>query len=313
MKKFWTSMALLLLVSGVLSGCKISDLQKKEIKEAKYHLYYISSDEAELVEDSYEPKEETPQAMLKELMQFLKADEACTGCLTLLPPDVKVTTHAITEGTLTLDFNEAYKNMNPTREVLTRAGVVKLFVQLPDIKYVKFTVEGKELADSNGMPISIMNNETFMEYSGENINSYQYATIELYFTNHDGTKLIPEERTVYYNSNVPLEKVVLEQLRKGPTTEGLYPTLPENFTILGVTTDSGNCYFNLDSAFMDNALPLADSSIAIYSIVNSIVDDCRAKKVQISINGENNLVFKDSMSLDQFFAKENKLIQKEEQ
>ena len=35
MKKFWTSMALLLLVSGVLSGCKISDLHKKEIKEAK--------------------------------------------------------------------------------------------------------------------------------------------------------------------------------------------------------------------------------------------------------------------------------------
>lgn len=312
MKKFWISMALLLLVSGVLTGCK-ADLHKKQIKEAKYHLYYISSDETELVQEIYEPKEETPQAMLKELMQFLKADEASDGCLPLLPADVKVTTHAITEGTLTLDFNEAYSGMSPTREVLTRAGVVKLFVQLPDIKYVKFTVEGKELTDSKGMPISIMNNETFVEYSGENINSYQYATIDLYFTNQDGTKLIPEERTVYYNSNVPLEKVVLEQLMKGPTTEGLYPTLPSHFTILGVTVDSGNCYFNLDSAFMDDALPLADSSIAIYSIVNSVVDACRAKKVQISINGENNLVFKDSIQLDQFFAKESKLIQKEEQ
>ncbi|MCI7740298.1 MAG: GerMN domain-containing protein [Lachnospiraceae bacterium] len=312
MKKFCMSMALLLLVSGVLTGCKF-DFQRKEIKEAKHHLYYISADETELVEEAYKPKEETPQAMMKELMQFLKADEASDGHLPLLPADVKVTTHAITEGTLTLDFNEAYRSMKPTREVLTRAGVVKLFVQLPDIKYVKFTVEGKELADSNGMPISIMNNETFMEYSGENINSYQYATIDLYFTNEDGTKLIPEERTVYYNSNVPLEKVVLEQLMKGPETEGVYPTLPSHLTILGVTTDSGNCYFNLDSAFLEDALPTADSSIAIYSIVNSIVDDCRAKRVQISINGENNLVFKDSIQLDQFFAKNSKLIQKEEE
>lgn len=312
MKKFCINMAILLLVSGVLTGCKV-DFQKKEIKEAKYHLYYISSDETELVEKIYEPKEETPQAMMKELMQFLKADEASEGHLPLLPGEVKVTTHAITEGTLTLDFNEAYRNMNPVREVLTRAGVVKLFVQLPDIKYVKFTVEGQELTDSNGMPISIMNQDTFVEYSGENINSYQYATIELYFTNQDGTRLIPEERTVYYNSNVPLEKVVLEQLMKGPTTEGLYPTLPERFTILGVTTDSGNCYFNLDSAFLDEALPLADSSVAIYSVVNSIVDDCRAKQVQISINGENNLVFKDCLPLDQFFAKNSKLIQKEEE
>ena len=202
--------------------------------------------------------------------------------------------------------------MNSIREVITRAGVVKLFVQLPDIKYVKFTVEGNELTDSNGMPVSIMNNETFVEYSGENINSYQYATIDLYFTNQDGTELIPEERTVYYNSNVPLEKVVLEQLMRGPTTEGLYPTIPSHFTILGVTTDSGNCYFNLDASFMNDALPLADSSVAIYSIVNSIVDDCRVKRVQISINGENNLVFKDSIQLDQFFTKQNDLIRKEE-
>lgn len=311
MKKLCMGMALLLLVSGVLAGCKL-DFQKKKIEEAKYHLYYISSDETELVEDIYEPKEETPQAMMKELMQFLKADEASDGHLPLLPADVKVTTHAITEGTLTLDFNEAYRNMSSIREVLTRAGVVKLFVQLPDIKYVKFTIEGTELTDSKGMPISIMNNETFMEYSGENINSYQYATIDLYFTNQDGTELIPEERTVYYNSNVPLEKVVLEQLMKGPTTEGLYPTIPSNFTILGVTTDSGNCYFNLDASFMNDALPLANSSVAIYSIVNSIVDDCRVRRVQISINGENNLVFKDSIQLDQFFTKQTDLIQKEE-
>lgn len=312
MKKFCISMALLLMVSGVLTGCRLEDLFKENIKEAKYHLYYISSDETELIADIYEPKEENPQVMLKELMQFLKADQSNDGHLPLLPPDVKVTTHAITEGTLTLDFNEAYRSMNPTREVLTRAGVVKLFAQLPDIKYVKFTIEGRELTDSGGMPVSIMNNQTFVEYSGENINSYQYATIDLYFTDKAGTKLIPEERTVHYNSSVPLEKVVLEQLMKGPETEGLYPVIPSDVTILGVTTDGGNCYFNLDAAFLEEALPLADSSVAIYAIVNSVVDDCRVKKVQISINGENNRTFKESISLDQFFTKDNRLIQKEE-
>ncbi len=308
MKRLLRMMTFLLMVSLVLVGCE--DQQKKrEIKEAKYHLYYISADETELIQDVYKPEDENPEAMVKDLMQFLKSEESEEGNLPLLPPDVVVNTHSITEGTLTIDFSQDYMEMSDTREVLTRAGIVKLFAQIADINYVKFSVEGQELMDSHDMPLSIMNGDTFVEYTGEDINSYQYATIKLYFTNADGTSLIPEERTVYYNSNIPLERVVVEQLIKGPTESGLYATLPSNLNIIGVTTDGSDCYVNLDSAFVSDTLPLQECSISVYSIVNSLAEGCRMEKVQISVNGVTNVSLRDSVQLNQFFEKNNQLIE----
>lgn len=307
MKNLIGSVLLLLLMCAVLTGC--GDLQEGQSStDTKYHLYYISEDEMELREGNYQPADENPQAMLSELLKFLEEEDVGKGRLPLLPAGVKVNTHVIADKTLTLEFNKQYMKMSASREVLTRAGVVKLFAQLPDIEYVKFSIAGRDLMDSRGIPISIMNAQTFVEYSGESLNSYEYATITLYFTNAEGSRLIPEERTVYYDSNVPLERVVVEQLMRGPASEGLYPVIPPDFTILGVTTDEGNCYLNLDRTFVTNALPLQDAGVPIYAIVNSIADACQKSRVQISINGETNVAFRDSVPLNQFFEKNNELI-----
>jgi germination protein M len=203
--------------------------------------------------------------------------------------------------------------MSSTREVLARAGIVKLFAQIPNIEYVKIYVEGEELKDSKGNSLSIMNGDTFLEYSGENLNSYQYAVINLYFTDQEGTALIPEEREVYYNSNVPLEQVVVEQLMKGPQQEGLYPTLPSNLTIMGVTRDGTNCYVNLDNTFISGAIATEESMIPVYSIVDSLAEDCQVEKVQISVNGETNVEFRDDIMLDGFFEKNTDLIRLQEE
>lgn len=310
MRRFLISMTLLLMAAGVVVGCS-SSREEEKIKEAKYHVYYINSDETELKRDIYEPQDEDPQVMLTELMQFLKTEDAQDGNLPLLPADVEVNTYTINDTTLTIDFNKVYRDMNATREVLTRAGVVRMLVQLPNIEYVKISVEGEELVDSQGMPLSIMNADTFVEYSGKDINSYQYATITLYFTNESGNALRPEERTVYYNSNIPLERVVVEQLMKGPEQDGLFPTLPSGINIMGVTTDHENCYLNLDSVFISDALGIQED-IPIYSIVNSLADACQVKNVQISVNGESNMVFKESIQLNQFFEKREDLIEKQD-
>ena len=310
MRRFLISMTILLMAAGVLVGCT-SSRDEKKIKEAKYHVYYIDSAETELKQAIYEPEDEDPQAMLTELIQFLKTENAQDGSLPLLPAEVEVNTYTISDKTLTIDFTKEYSDMSATREVLTRAGVVRMLVQLPDIEYVKISVEGEELVDSQGMPLSIMNADTFVEYSGKDINSYQYATITLYFTNEKGDALVPEERTVYYNSNVPLERVVVEQLMKGPDQEGLYPTLPAGINIMAVTTDNDNCYLNLDSVFISDALGIQED-IPIYSIVNSLTDACQMKNVQISVNGESNMVFRESIQLNQFFQKREDLIEKQD-
>ena len=56
--------------------------------------------------------------------------------------------------------------------------------------------------------------------SGREIYQYQYATLTLYFANEAGDHLVKETRRVPYSTNIPLERVVVEQLMKGPKEDG---------------------------------------------------------------------------------------------
>ena len=48
-------------------------------------------------------------------------------------------------------------------------------------------------------------------------------------------------------------------------------------------------------------------SIPIYAIVNSLIENTNVKKVQISINGETNLIFRESISFDTIFERNKEL------
>lgn len=304
-------MALVLAMCGILSGCENS-AQKNNTGNAStaYSIYYLNADETELIKKAYEPEKETRDTMIPEMLQMLKEQKAEGDSLALLPEGVYITTYDIHEKTLTLDFTRKYLKMKAVREVLVRGGLVRMFLQVPGIVYVQFTVEGEELLDSKGEVIGPMSSDTFVDQAGKDINSYQYTTLTLYFANDTGDRLIPEKRSVYYNSNVSLENVVLDQLLKGPRSDANRATLPSGTSILSVTSADDTCYVNFDKGFSEDALALQES-IPIYSIVNSLVDNCKVKKVQISLNGETDLTFRETMRLDKFYQKNEELIDEE--
>lgn len=64
---------------------------------------------------------------------------------------------------------------------------------------------------------------------------------------------------------------------------------------------------NFDDTFVDGALAVQES-IPIYSIVNSLIDACQIKQVQISVNGESKLTFRETMNLNKFYKKNKKLV-----
>lgn len=49
--------------------------------------------------------------------------------------------------------------------------------------------------------------------------------------------------------------------------------------------------------------------IPVYSIVNSLIENTDAQKVQISINGETNRMFRESINFDTIFEKNEGLIE----
>lgn len=59
---------------------------------------------------------------------------------------VKISSYSIQDGVLNVEFNEAYDKMSRTRELLVRAGIVKIFLQVPGVDSVEIYV-GKKPAD----------------------------------------------------------------------------------------------------------------------------------------------------------------------
>ena len=204
-------------------------------------------------------------------------------------------------------FSKEYSEMSKVREVLTRDGIVQTFLQIPDIAKIRFTVAGQPLKDSRNQEIGDMTDSTFVEVSKKNEDNYRYDTFTLYFADKSGKRLLKETRNVCYRRTLPKERVVLEQLAKGPLEDGHYATIPENTMAINVITADRICYLDLNSEFQDAALDVAEN-ISVYSVVNSIVESCEADKVQISIEGNSGGNFQKNLPLYKFYEKNKDLV-----
>ncbi|MCQ2500200.1 MAG: GerMN domain-containing protein [Lachnospiraceae bacterium] len=293
MKKIvlWICVAVLLLGAA---GTGIFLFLGHEEDETGYQLFYLNADEDELVPWDGLAEESDPSALVAELyllQQTLPEKQKGEEVKLLLPKDVILMNFSIDGEALLLNFSSGYADMTREREILVRAGMVRLFSQIPGVKKIQFMIEDEPLKDSDGTELGFMSARRFVENSGKEINSYIKTSMTLYFADKEGKMLVPEERNVYYNSNVPLEKVVVEQLVKGPKESEHMTTLPPEMNILSVTIQDDICYVNLDDSFK-NLLELTGNTLktelAVYSIVNSLASVCQVNKIQISINGKTN-------------------------
>ena len=260
-----------------------------------------------MVAEDYTPQASRETDLIQEFLDKLK-EEPPEDLQPLLPQGVEINESALADKVLNLDMNSAYLEMDSTREILTRAGLVRTFTQISDISAVTITVNGTALKNADGTAVGRMTQESFVENSGKQINDYKYISMNLYFADSTGEKLVGESRSLYYSSNVPLERVVVEQLIKGPKESGHLATLPAETKILGVSLADNICYVNLDSSF-EGEVAGVQPETTIYSIVNTLVSVCGVEEVQISVNGDTKVNFRDEIELDQFFKSDPGMLQ----
>ena len=180
-------------------------------------------------------------------------------------------------------------------------------MEISDIDYVTFEVEGKTLTDESGNALGLMSADTFIENAGKSVNNYQYNEITLYFTDINGHALVSEGRAIYYSSNKSLEWAIVERLIAGPKVTGHVATVSPDTQILSVTSQDGTCYVNLDQSFETGVLSV-DAQVSIYSIVDSLIQNCDVSKVQISVNGVNSVVYGNQVDLNQSFEMNREII-----
>lgn len=291
------------LVIGVFLLCTACGDRQKTQEGISYKIYYVNNDETKIVERTYVSATTDRELLFGELLEQLSHISEKMEYETLLEKEISVEGHTLDNGLLTLDFKESYKNLRGTREILARASIVRTLTQLPDVERITFTVEGEQLMDAAGAAVGVMAADTFIENAGNEINAYEKVDLRLYFANEAGDSLVEEtRRNVVYNSNISLEKLVVEKLVEGPKMEGCYPTINPTTKIVSVTVKDGTCYVNLNGDFLNQPYNVA-SDVTIYSITNSLAELSNVNRVQISVDGETNISYRENMSLNNVFER----------
>lgn len=282
MKKVW----IMLLTAWCLLGLT-SCRQEASENENVYQIYYISNSETKVEIHEHEMTADSRREQLNELIECLSAMPEKLEYKAPLAMGFQVLSVELKEGRVMLDVDAAYMDMPATTEVLVRAALVNTLTQIPDVDYVGITVEGGQLFDNAGDLVGLMNAEQFIHNDGNEINTYELTRVKLYFANESGDKLIAAYREKHYSTNTPLERFVLEELIAGPSgqVEGIYPSINPETKIMSIMTKDGICYVNLDASFL-TVVNNVSTDVAIYSIVNSLVELNNINKVQILINGE---------------------------
>ena len=295
---------LLLAIPLLMAGCR----KQQQVDERGYQIWYINQDETCLKYENKELQSKNEEGLLREMMEVMRETPTDDELKPVIPEDVELLDFDFEHNQLYLDFSPEYKKMPKVYEVLCRAAIVRTLGQIDGVEYVDFQVNGEPLTDLEGKEIGLMNEDQFIENAGEEINAYTTADLTLYFSNKAGDKLVEQRVAMEYNSNISLEKLIVEQLIAGPPFEGAYPTIPSETKLLNISIKDNICYVNLDEGFLGTGYNVIES-IPVYSIVNSLIENTDAQKVQISINGETNRMFRESINFDTIFEKNEGLIE----
>lgn len=302
----WKNAYCLLRLFVLLLGCCLfAGCQKKEKPlqegERAYQIYYLNSGATKLIAQEYRTRTEETDLLVEELMTAIQNVPTDLDCQTVLTDKVIYRGAERTDKVLYLYFDNNYTSMPSYREVLCRAALVKTLTQVDSVDHVSIYCGEQPLMGVDGIPIGMMMASDFVD-SISDVNAFENAELTLYFTDESGEHLFSEKRMVVHDMNTSVQKVVVDELIKGPESKRLRPTLDSKVKLLNVTVNENICYLNFDGSFL-NSTPEVKDYIPIYSIVNSISELSGVSRVQISVNGSQDVMFRESISLNTLFER----------
>lgn len=320
MRKIGSIFALLVLILA-MTGCGKKQTGQDKIAEGKNYLYYLNNAENQLVAEEYTAMtdREDTRGQVEEYLKALTTTAPKNRSYKKAIPESVVITQVgdVEKEQLTLSFNAEYRKLSVTQEILCRAAIVKTLCQVEDVTYISFLVDGQPLKDSLDKPVGFMTAEDFIDNTGGETKFEQNAIVTLYFSDKTGKQLVETRVKIRYDGAVPIEQLVMEQLVKGPESiagvdkNEVFATIPEGTKLSKITVKDGICYVDFNEAFLKKRAAISDE-VAVYSVVDSLIEIPAVNKVQITVNGEPVPVFGDGSPLDIPFERNLDIVKKEE-
>jgi len=255
-------------------------------KDMGSSLYYVRSDKAGIAPVEYNFSSNDTEGMIKEALKALAEDNTDINMMNTIPAGVDIRHWELNDGNLSLYFVGDYESLDVYTEILVRAAIVKSLTQINGVDAVSFYVNDSPLTDSNGDSIGQMTADTFIEDFGQETDSLLSTELTLYFASANGLSTVAETREVYYSRNVSKERLVIEQLIKGPESNELLSAIPSGTKLNSITvSEDGVCIVNFD-ATIETTITGITENVTVYSIVNSLTELDNIKSVKILVNGE---------------------------
>ncbi len=309
MKKSGLLVCLLLSLFFAVSCGSAEEADRSRV----YNIYVMNKDETKLSANGYEVKGWSQEEVIDELLEQLTTTPERMEYKAPLSGSFELLGYSLDGGQLVLNFDERYRTLPPTTEVLARAATVRTMTQVKGIDYVSFQIRSNPLLDMSGNVIGSMSADMFIDNTESEMNSRERVKIRLYFANAEGDRLIETNRTLEYSrysTNISMERLVVEQLIGGPSEQvkdKVYPTMNPETKVIGVTLKDGTCYVNLSEHFLTQIYNVS-SDVAIYSLVNTLVELPNVGRVQIAVNGDSNVMFRENTSLSATYERNLDLV-----
>lgn len=286
-----------------MTGCGSSrqDEGTETLQEKQYQIYYLNSGGTRLISEEYTTDATEEIELINELMTQIQTVPKEVECQVVLSDKVEYQGYRLEQSVLYLYFDSNYAAMEPTREILCRTALARTLTQLSFVDHIMIYSGEQPLMDRNGNLVGMISASDFIS-SISDVNDFEKRKIILYFADDEGNLLVPEEREVIHNTNTSLERLVVSELIKGPAEPGHYPVLPADMKILGMNVNENICYLNFDDAFLKSSLDVKPE-LPIYAIVNSLSELSSVNKVQITVNGTAEAVFRDTIPLNTTFER----------
>lgn len=302
----------ILLCCLILSACSETPHKKK----SQVYTYHVDKDGQKVVGEVYTPKSNNRDELIQEFIDILRKDPVNDKYRRTIPSNVLISDWQVTDDhTLILIFNQSYTEMKGLDELLSRAAIVKTLCQVEGVDYVEFFIGEQPLINSDGNSVGAMKESSFIDTS-KDFNYIQDQKIILYFSNQSGNRLESVSNIVVkYDGSVPMERLVLNQLIKGPEvikglTQNVKATIPKGTEYNKITTSNGICTIDFNSAFLKKMDGVEDDVI-LYSIVNSLVELSTVNKVVFMIDGKSESQFRKIANFDQPFERNFDIVTKE--
>ena len=298
-----------ILIIFCISGC-----QKKTSEiEHPYRLFYINADGTSIVAIGYTAVNDSKET-LKLVDEFIdKLSNPIANDQAAVPPisaNLKLKKLLVDKKAITIDFDKEYLNLEKYNELLIRAAIVRSLGQIDGIESVFFTVNDAPITDASGNAIGAMTMDSFATIQNDSNLDKRKQEVTLYFSDLSGDNLIIEKRRITYTSSVHMGKAIMSELMAGSQSSKGIDVIPRGTELLGLYVEAGVCYVNFNKQF-SKGMAGVEPMTTIYAITNSLAELTNVNKVHITIENDPKIKYMDTISLDQSFARNLDIVEKE--